>query len=359
MCYSPLWRLPIEPCFVPKRLMSKGYKNGAFIVAENRKNELIEKALICANLNKVDPNTFINNIQQVPCGQCQDCRIKRSKEWAQRIILESQEYEHNYFITLTYDDDHLIDNIEWSVSRLDGELGFTPFLNKNDFILFKKRLLERMRYKYGHSGIRFFQCGEYGSKNGRPHFHAIFFNLPIPDLELVKSVSLGGKSYCYYKSKMLEECWQKGFVMIGEVSWESASYVARYVVKKFHSEGAKAYSELCNAYDVPEQPGEFINMSRCPGIARRYYDENKDEFYKNDNIVLPNGRAVQPARYFDKLFDIEFPEELANIKDERKRLAQLRQLNKYYGMSAEQRQASLEQEIESKQRALKKLVRPL
>lgn len=105
-------------------------------------------------------------------------------------MLESQQHEHNWFLTLTYNDDNLIKNVEWSVSRLDGELGFTPFLNKDDFTAFKKRLLSRMRDKYGYTGIRFFECGEYGSKNGRPHFHAIFFNLPIPDLELVKKFLL-------------------------------------------------------------------------------------------------------------------------------------------------------------------------
>lgn len=328
-------------------------------MSNERRKELVEIAEICAHKNNVAPHTFLQDLQQIPCGQCSECRIARSKQWAQRILLESQEYEHNWFLTLTYDDEHLIDNVHWSVSRLDGELGYTPFLNKDDFTLFKKRLLSRMRDRYGHTNIRFFQCGEYGSKNGRPHFHAIFFNLPLPDLELVKSVSLGGHQYSYYRSKMVEECWQKGFVMIGEVSWESASYVARYVVKKFHSEEVKAYSQLCNAYDVPEQPGEFINMSRRPGIARRYFDEHKNEFYKNDNIVLPNGRNVQPCKYFDKLYEIDYPGELESIKNERKRLAQLRELNKYSGYTGEQVEELKAKEHERKARQIKKLVRPL
>lgn len=74
---------------------------------------------------KLYKGEFPFTYQTIPCGQCEDCRIKRSKEWAQRIVLESQQHEHNWFLTLTYNDDNLIKNVEWSVSRLDGELGFT------------------------------------------------------------------------------------------------------------------------------------------------------------------------------------------------------------------------------------------
>lgn len=359
MCTSLLWRLPVHVDDVPPHLRNCGYKNGCFIRLPNNKDQLVEIATSCSMYTGFDLNYFVDKIQQVPCGSCEECRIKRSKEWAQRIILESQEYEHNWFLTLTYDDDHLINNVEYSVSRLDGELGYVPFLNKDDFTSFKKRLLSRMRDNYGYTGIRFFECGEYGSKNGRPHFHAIFFNLPLPDLELVRTVDMNGLSYSYYRSKLVEECWCKGFVMIGEVSWESASYVARYVVKKFNSNNESLYLSMCDSFNVPEQPAEFINMSRMPGIARKYYDLNKNEFYKNDNIVLPNGRSVQPCSYFDKLFDVEYPEELDSIKAERKRIAQLKELNKYHGLSAEQLQAAKLKDTEFKARQRKKLVRPL
>ena len=352
MCTSPLWRLPVYEDAV-LRSDKRGYKNGAFIVSgkdTDRLEYLIYK--YCHSAGYEMPT-------QISCGQCLECRIKRSKEWAQRIVLESQLYDHNWFITLTYDDDHLCKNVEWSYSRLDGELGYTPFLVPEDFTSFKKRLLSRMRDKYDYIGIRFFECGEYGSKNGRPHFHAIFFNLPLPDLELVRQVNLGGRSYCYYRSKMIEECWENGYVLIGEVNWETAAYVARYVTKKFHSEEEKTYKQVCELSGVPQQPPEFINMSRRPGIAREYYDQEHNKFYENDTVVLPNGRAVQPCKYFDKLFDLEYPEEMASIKAERQRIAQLRDMNKYFGKTAEEAAELRAKEAEAKRRTLDKLVRPL
>ena len=43
----------------------------------------------------------------VPCGICQDCLKSHARDWAVRIMAETKAHEKNWFITLTYDDDHL------------------------------------------------------------------------------------------------------------------------------------------------------------------------------------------------------------------------------------------------------------
>ena len=43
----------------------------------------------------------------IPCGRCIGCRLKYSRDWADRCMLEAQYHEHNVFLTLTYDDSHL------------------------------------------------------------------------------------------------------------------------------------------------------------------------------------------------------------------------------------------------------------
>ena len=48
-----------------------------------------------------------DSILALPCGKCLPCRLNHAKEWAVRCVLESLDYESNYFLTLTYDDDHL------------------------------------------------------------------------------------------------------------------------------------------------------------------------------------------------------------------------------------------------------------
>ncbi len=44
---------------------------------------------------------------QLPCGQCVACRLNHSRQWATRMVHEAYMHEHNSFITLTYDNEHL------------------------------------------------------------------------------------------------------------------------------------------------------------------------------------------------------------------------------------------------------------
>lgn len=54
-------------------------------------------------------NFTSDDFQMIPCSQCLDCRLKYSREWAARIMIEAKQYKYNYFVTLTYDDLHLDD----------------------------------------------------------------------------------------------------------------------------------------------------------------------------------------------------------------------------------------------------------
>ena len=43
----------------------------------------------------------------LPCGQCVNCRLNRSQEWAIRCVHEASLHSQNSFITLTYNNDNL------------------------------------------------------------------------------------------------------------------------------------------------------------------------------------------------------------------------------------------------------------
>lgn len=243
---------------------------------------------------------YIDMPVTIPCGQCIGCRLEYSRQWAIRCIHEASLYENNCFITLTYNDENLPwrnDNGELCVDKSSGEL--LPTLNKRDFQLFMKRL----RKKYG-EGIRFFQCGEYGSL-GRPHHHAILFNFEFPDKELW-SIRHGVK---LYRSPRLEQLWPFGFSTIGEVTYESAAYVARYIMKKV--KGDKADEYYCG------RQAEYITMSRRPGIAREWYEKWKGDVYPHDYVVIRNGLKCRPPKYYDYLFDIENEEGFLKVKSNR------------------------------------------
>lgn len=235
---------------------------------------------------------------EIPCGQCIGCRLERSRQWAIRCVHEASLYEDNCFVTLTYDDEHLPESRS---------------LVLRDFQLFMKRL--RMLVGMGFdSGIRFFHCGEYGEKFERPHYHACIFNWDFPDKVHYKT--RGG--FKYYNSGMLDACWSDsagrpiGFAVIGDVTFESAAYVARYVTKKVTGENAAEFYE--------GRKPEYVTMSRARGIGSGWMDKFQGDVFPSDEVVL-RGRRLRPPKFYDKVLEMKSPADYQRMKALRKRKA--------------------------------------
>lgn len=244
---------------------------------------------------------------KLPCGQCIGCRLEYSRQWANRCMLELQYHSESWFLTLTYDDAHVPQTAY--AKNDDGEAAPALTLKPRDLELFWKRL----RKEHCNERIRYFACGEYGSSTYRPHYHAIVFGLSLNDLRLYRRSPQG---YDYFISDSLTQCWGLGFVVVGAVTWDTCAYTARYVMKKLKGQDAQLYS------DFNLQP-EFVRMSRRPGIGRQYYDDHPD-LYDHEYINLSTdvgGLKFRPPRYYDRLFDIDQPEQMAQIKAVRKRMA--------------------------------------
>ena len=117
-------------------------------------------------------------------------------------------------------------------------------------------------------------------------------------------------------SETISKIWGKGYVVIGEVTWDSAAYVARYVMKKKFGKEADEY------YKSQGKIPEFTTMSRMPGIGRNYYEENKDRIYKTDEIFIKAQKGIigtRPGKYFDRLFEQDEPEKYKEIKKNREK----------------------------------------
>jgi len=230
---------------------------------------------------------------KLPCGQCIGCRLERSRQWAMRCVHEAQMHKQNCFITLTFSPEYL-------------EKRPNPMsVDVRDFQLFMKKL----RNRYG-SGIRFYHCGEYGEKNGRPHYHACIFGFDFSDKTLWK-VANGHRLYI---SPSLTELWPYGFSTIGDVTFESAAYVARYIMKKINGDLAE------NRY-YDRQTGEIINpeyttMSRRPGIGKGWFEKYSSDVYPHDYVVI-NGVKCKPPKYYDGVLQTERPYEFEDIKNSR------------------------------------------
>uniref|UniRef100_A0AAU8B8R0 Replication initiator protein n=1 Tax=Dulem virus 158 TaxID=3145635 RepID=A0AAU8B8R0_9VIRU len=264
----------------------------------------------------------------LPCGQCLGCRIEYSRQWANRCMLELQDHDSAYFCTFTYDNDHVPRS--YYPDPETGEALPSLTLRKRDFQL----LLKRIRKHFPDDRIRFFGCGEYGGETFRPHYHVILYGLHLNDLQVYKTVREGGQLYTYYNSPSLSRCWLDsdgnpiGFVVVGAVTWESCAYTARYVVKKLKGKD----SEFYRLHNI--EP-EFSLMSRKPGIARNYYDTHPDLF-KYDFINLSTakgGKKFRPPRYFEKLFELDCPEEARDRAVKRSQRAEEIMLAKMVGTS--------------------------
>lgn len=252
-------------------------------------------------------------IDMIPCGKCIGCRLDYSREWANRIVLESKQYQENecWFITITYNDENLPAKMIKNEKTGEKKIGCT--LVKKDVQNFMKKLRREYEYKYNHQGIRFFLAGEYGETTQRPHYHICIFNMPIYDeLKLIKTNELNQP---IWTCEEIEKIWGKGFIAIARLCWETAAYTARYIMKKQKGPDSEWY------YKSQGKIPEFTLMSRKPGIAKLYYDKNADNIYKNDEIIIKRGEKVQkirPPKYYDKLYDIDHHMELQIIKIKRK-----------------------------------------
>lgn len=261
--------------------------------------------------DKVNEDFKIHNPKmqfvRVPCGQCQGCFEAKTREKACRAMLQCEESEHNWHITLTYDEYHLPCDDEL-VNKHTGEVKFADnpngVLRYRDFQLFKKNLLIYWQRKFKHTGIKFMMCGEYGGQTLRPHYHVIFFNLPIPPEELkVHNMTKNGP---IYTCDRIQKIWNKGFISITEVNWDICAYVARYVLKKRY--GHLSQDEYFDADMVPE----FAHYSTKPAIGRKWFDENYQKAYENDEIILKGHatkiQSMKPPKYYDKLMKEMHPE---------------------------------------------------
>lgn len=326
-CVTPMFREYIE--YTPEqkaRLKENGTKQFQRIVPRSEvAKELSRYPNAIRTLDQINEDNARNGNpkrwQTIPCKNCYACKLNYSAEWATRIVCECKKSEHNYFITLTYDDKHLpvAQNIIYkdkiwentgAISWFDGTLW------EDHWDKFKKDLRNHLRNHKNQTGMQYYMCGEYGENTHRPHYHAILMNCPL-DISQFYKFHIDDRFKMHWKTKELEELWPYGMIDVAEVEWSSAAYVARYCMKKLHTKNIEAY---CEEGKLPE----FVRMSRK--IGRTYYEEHKDELYKNDEIVMKTVKGNTGTRNlpkaWDKLFEAEHPEAMEMIKASRKKAAE-------------------------------------
>lgn len=203
---------------------------------------------------------------KLPCGKCAGCKLEQSRQWAVRCMHEKRLNNASMFLTLTYSD-----------ANLPPGGNLVP----SDLTKFLKRLW------HVNNALRYFACGEYGDHTDRPHYHVLVLDQDFTDKRPIKS----GSKYTLYESATLSRLWPFGHCAIGDVTFESAAYVARYCMKK--RQNGKTRSD--------GKTPEYIVMSRNPGLGAGYFDKYRDEIINHDTIIVNGLPAALPRFYDNKL----------------------------------------------------------
>lgn len=235
---------------------------------------------------------------KLPCGQCIGCRLEKSRQWAIRCLDEGQMHDDNCFITLTFNPE--------SVKLFGRSLDVSHF----------QKFMKRFRREVAPTRLRFFHCGEY-TEAFNPHYHAVIFGYNFPD-QKYWSMSKSGKKV--FVSDQLSRLWPHGFSYVGGFCFESAAYVARYVLKKVGDVSDPKRLVMSNGEVLSP---EYVTMSRRPGIGTSWYRKFKNDVYPHGRRVV-RGVDMQPPRFYDKLYEMDDPLGYEELKFLRKDLLDLK-----------------------------------
>lgn len=287
-------------CYHPLKALKIGYRGDG-------KEAL--KIVPYDSIEEFKPDGSKYDFYTIPCGKCIGCRQDQSAEWSNRLLLESLYHDKTFFLTLTYDNDHLHPVLR--VKPNTGEIVDGATLSKRDWQLFMKSL----RNEFPDAKIRFYAAGEYGPRSCRPHIHSILFGLPLDDSELIPF----GKSETgdpYYICPRLQSIWNRGNISIEPANYYTFKYVSSYVTSKV----GRYPNDYWKKQNL-EPP--FALMSRKPGIGSQYLIDHP-EIMENDRIVISlETGAVEfpPPRYFRKSFKEVFPDDYQVAADRHQKKA--------------------------------------
>lgn len=352
MCTEPLYAIRLKTQFDIK--FERFGKRSPIIVLKSVRE-------IGKDTSVLNYDRSMYDLLMISCGQCMACRLERVKKRAVMCMCESLEHKDNSFITLTFGYPQLYAYYrhkkglshylaskkahfhEWSLEiefyqkfmkRLRHwyyNFQLTHFLlskGREDLVYTRKRsgdseylvvkshiripLSERpfLLKDFKPKTIRCFHVGEYGSQKFRPHHHAILFGFQFPDLAEIYE---DGKKY--YTSEILSSLWPFGIHRIGECTYDSCCYVARYVTKKLYGNDVMFYDG---------RKPEYATYSTRPILGANYFIKNYKEIVNTQELCVVSDkkyRCTMPKSYDNILKDLDL-DMYNRMKEERVKNAQ-------------------------------------
>ena len=166
---------------------------------------------------------YVNLYLEVPCGSCVLCRSKslRLQEARNKLQMCSQ-LNKPFFVTLTFDNEH---NPGLKVP-IDVQ---TDILQR-----FFKRLRKHLSLDDIDTSFKYFAVSEYGGKDGRFHYHIIFYNTPyyLDKLDDNEDISAPFKTVFKFHNYIYRS-WKLGKIIRTEkLRKENIEYLTKYMLKQ-------------------------------------------------------------------------------------------------------------------------------
>lgn len=220
----------------------------------------------------------------VPCGnRCEGCLADRASAWADRAVLELRTSGGvGCFLTLTYDDEHKPEGFAFRYEDV-------------------QRFLKRVRRRRPCARVSFVACGEHGEQTLRQHYHLCVFGT---DFDRTEVFGKGDSGSLVYLSAELSELWPYGNALVGDLTRESARYVAAYAVKR--DAPRRAVDPVTG--ELVELPFPFLTCSNRPAIGLAALERWPADFLSG-SIVRNDGSTGSLPRFFRKRLRASFPAE--------------------------------------------------
>lgn len=215
---------------------------------------------------------------ELPCRKCLPCRLNIAREKAIRCVHEAKMHPNNIFLTLTYNKENIGNG---RLNYIDFQLFMMRLREKATRNITDKELREKFRISY-------MVTGEYGDETKRPHWHAIIFNYKPSDSKRKYTTERGE---IVETSRELSELWGKGNIEFGNVTIESAGYVARYAAKK-----------LIHGQDQEHDYHPIHKTSSKNAIGKTYLEKYYRDIFNHGYVTLPNGQKAGIPRYYTDWF---------------------------------------------------------
>lgn len=198
-----------------------------------------------------------------PCGKCYDCKMNRVSGWAFRLEKEAERSSSAFFITLTYDNDHI------PVTQ-------NKFMTvqKEDIQKFFKRL-RKQHDKTDRPAIKYYAAAEYGGETDRPHYHIILFNAT---------------------EEHIQKAWQLGQIHYGTLTGASIQYTLKYICK----------NATIPRHNRDDRQREFSLMSKK--LGDNYLTPQMIDWHKKDILnrmyvpTLDDHKITMPRYYKEKIY---------------------------------------------------------